>query len=332
MKMTPAFLIVASLMVFWASVFVAVFLPAMTMTENPSEIWRPWTQAEADGHRLYVANGCSYCHSLYVRTIDQGSGRIAQRGDYAGQRPAILGTERTGPDLSQEGGEHPDDWHLAHFYNPRYTRPMSLMPSMEFLGPRDVEKLTAYVQSLGGKDADFRVDRQKQWKSPAVRALRAGRDENILWLHDRVPDVWRRMPNPYPPTPAELELGKVVYQQFCTGCHGPMGDGQGPAAAYLDPPPLNFTTLRGHLVEGKYIGGLFYYQVMNGITGTAMPYFRKDLESAKIWAVSNYLATQFVGYSDSTIEPRGIPAADEPQWRNTSKPPATQPAAKGGAP
>ena len=29
---------------------------------------------------------------------------------------------------------------------------------------------------------------------------------------------------------------------------------------------------------------------MNGITGTAMPYFKRDLESEKIWDVSNYVA------------------------------------------
>ena len=87
---------------------------------------------EQAGHELYVANGCSYCHSQFIRTIDWGLGaeRIAQAGDYVEQQPAILGTERTGPDLSQEGGEHPDDWHLAHFTNPRFTRPHSLMPSL----------------------------------------------------------------------------------------------------------------------------------------------------------------------------------------------------------
>ncbi|HBD10316.1 MAG TPA: cytochrome-c oxidase, partial [Syntrophobacteraceae bacterium] len=41
-------------------------------------------------------------------------------------------------DLSQEGGEHPDDWHLAHFINPRFVRPESIMPSWEFLGTTDI--------------------------------------------------------------------------------------------------------------------------------------------------------------------------------------------------
>jgi cytochrome c oxidase cbb3-type subunit 2 len=326
MKMTAPLVVIGGLLVFWASTFIAVILPATTFREQPSAAWREWTDAETAGHRLYVENGCSYCHSQFVRAIDWdlGAERIAERGDYYRYNPAILGTERTGPDLSQAGGEHPDDWHLAHFTNPRYTRTMSLMPSWEFLGRRDIDRLTAYVQSLGGKDADYRVARQNRWKEPALAAYKAGPDKNVEWLHANVPAVWRPMPNPYPATPADLERGKKIYQQFCISCHGSMGDGQGPAAKYVDPPPLNFTTLRRHLVDGKYIGGIFYYQIMNGITGTGMPYFKRDLESEKIWDVSNYIAVSFIGYTDAGLEPRGIEAAYEPPWKNTYPPPAAE--------
>ena len=84
----------------------------------------------------------------------------------------------------------------------------------------------------------------------------------------------------------------------------------------MDPPPLNFTELRRHLVDGRYVGGIFYYQIMNGVTGTAMPYFKRELESEKIWDVSNYAAASFVGYTDADIPPKGIDAAYEPQWDN----------------
>jgi cbb3-type cytochrome oxidase cytochrome c subunit len=343
MKMTPALLVIGALLVFWSSVTIAVFLPAATMTEKPSETWRQWTPVEARGHELYNKNGCSYCHSLFVRVTDSdlGAERIAQRGDYANMQPAILGTERTGPDLSQAGGEHPDDWVVAHFVNPRNTRPMSLMPSWEFLGNGQIDELTAYIQSLGGKDADYRMDApgrgQRYWKKLAVAAYHSGPkgqpdlDKNIQWLHAQVPKVWREMPNPYPATDADLQRGQLIYQQFCINCHGPMGDGNGQAARYLDPPPLNFTTLRRNLVKVRvgdktydYIGGIFYYQIMNGITGTAMPYFKRELESEKIWNVSNYVAKQFVGYTDAGLPPKGIPASYEPPWTNTSVPPATQ--------
>jgi len=191
MKMTPAVLIIGALMVFWASAFIIVGIPSMTMKETPSEIWRQLTPEEEAGHRLYVINGCSYCHSLYIRVSDWdiGAERIAESGDYVGVEPAILGTERTGPDLSQEGGEHPEDWNIAHFTNPRHTSPISLMPSWDFLEEREIRALTAYVQALGGKAADVRQARQRQWKTQAVAAYSGGLDRNVEWLHAQVPEV-----------------------------------------------------------------------------------------------------------------------------------------------
>ena len=323
MKMTPAILIIGALLVFWASTFTMVFLPMATMEIKPSKIWRPMTDLEKEGFHLYVVNGCSYCHSLFVRVNDwqRASQRITEAGDYVGMEPTIPGTERIGPDLSQEAGEHPDDWHIAHFKNPRYTSPISLMPSWEFLGDEDIRKLIAFMQYLGMKEGDVRTARQLKWKEQAIAAFRSGVDENIRWLHNQIPAVWRPMPNPYPADAASLSRGKRIYQDFCINCHGPIGDGQGPAARFLMPPPLNFTTLRRHLEQNKYIGGIFYYQIMNGITGTAMPYFKFDLESTKIWDVSNYVAVSFLGYTDANLDPIGIDAAFEPEWKNPYSPP-----------
>jgi mono/diheme cytochrome c family protein len=222
--------------------------------------------------------------------------------------PNLLGTERTGPDLSQEGGEHPDDWHLAHFINPRYVRPESIMPNWEFLGIEKIRALIAYKQSLGYKMADFRTQRQYDWKQKAIEAFEAGPDENVQWLHSMVPEPWTRLPNPYPTTSESLRRGHRIYQGFCIGCHGPIGDGMGPAQPHLYPPPLNFTILNNRGVTG----GILYYQIMNGITGTAMPYFKKDLESEKIWDVGNYVAVYFIGQTDSDTAPRGIDASLEP--------------------
>ncbi len=333
MKMTPALLVVGALAVFWTAVFISVLLPAGTIDDrpdptDPNVIWRPMTDLERRGHQLYVENGCSYCHSQYVRPQDWvfGAERIAEPSDYYGVEPAILGTERTGPDLSQAGGQRPDDWHVAHFINPRYTRPHSVMPSWEFLDHRDdgtldpempnITALIAYVQSLGGTDADKRMARQREWGEKARAAYERGPDANVEWLHAQVPAEWRRMPNKYPPTPASLARGRRVYQQHCIGCHGPVGDGQGPAAPYLDPPPLNFTLLRRHLEQDKYIGGILYYQVMNGIAGTAMPYFKKEMGSAKIWDVSNYIAHHFIGYTDAHLA-TGVPAPYEAHHATT---------------
>lgn len=309
MKMTPSLIIFGGTTIFAAVLLIVVILPWTTISEQPSDIFRPRTELEERGRVVYVKNGCTYCHTQFVRNIDWGLGaqRVAQSGDYIHDQPHLLGTERTGPDLSQEGGEHPDDWHLAHFTNPRYVRPESIMPNWEFLGIDDIKALIAYKQSLGYKMADYRVARQKYWKQESVQAYEAGPDANVDWLHSLVPEPWRKLPNPYPTTEAGLARGHRIYQGFCIGCHGPIGDGMGPAQPYLYPPPLNFTILRDRGVSG----GILYYQIMNGITGTAMPYFKRELESEKIWDVGNYVAVTFIGQSDAGMPPKGIPAAYE---------------------
>ena len=43
-----------------------------------------------------------------------------------------------------------------------------------------------------------------------------------------------------------------------------------------------------------------------------MPYFKRELESEKIWDVGNYVAVYFIGQSDANLEPRGIDASYEP--------------------
>jgi mono/diheme cytochrome c family protein len=265
---------------------------------------------EAAGRKIYLENGCVYCHSQSIRSFDWGHGadRIAQSGDYVADEPVALGSQRTGVDLSQEGGEHPDDWHIAHFINPRYTRPSSIMPPFRWLGMERVNTLTQYVQSLGLKNADNRMKRQKFWKAESIKAYQAGPIANAKWLFDIVPKGWREIPNPYPTTDAGLQRGQKIYQNFCIGCHGPVGDGMGAAQPWIYPPPLNFTILKDRGISG----GILYYQIMNGITGTAMPYFKRDLESQKIWEVGDYVAVYFINQSDANTEPRGIDSAWEP--------------------
>ncbi len=321
MRMTAALVIAGAFMLFFATFFIVAVLPWITIPETPSDIFRPRTAAENQGRDIYVNNGCTYCHSQFIRPIDWGWGaqRIAQVGDYIADQPHLLGTERTGPDLSQEGGQRPDDWHIAHFINPRFVSPASVMPNLQWLGDEKIKLLTAYVQSLGFKMADFRVARQNFWKQKAVSAYRSGPDQNMEWIHSWVPKPWRELPNPYPPIPSAIARGHRIYQQFCIGCHGSIGDGMGPAEPFLNPPPLNFTIVKGRGISG----GIIYYQVMNGITGTGMPYFKEFLESEKIWDVGHYISTFFIGQTDADGPPEGIDAAYEPPYE-PPKPPGNK--------
>jgi len=71
------------------------------------------------------------------------------------QRPVLFGTRRVGPDLIREGGRRSNDWHLAHFYNPRGVVPTTVMPTYRWFfdeeGYPNKEGLAiiTYVQWLG---------------------------------------------------------------------------------------------------------------------------------------------------------------------------------------
>jgi cbb3-type cytochrome c oxidase subunit II len=141
MLMTPQMAAIGGLIAFFTVVFMVVFLPTTTFEPPPSENWRALNQQEMAGRTIFLNNGCIYCHSGFSRPQDiLGSqyyvySRVSEPGDYEGQGevPNLFGTIRTGPDLSQAGGYHPDDWHYAHYFNARYTTPISIMPSFQFL-------------------------------------------------------------------------------------------------------------------------------------------------------------------------------------------------------
>ena len=128
-----ALLAYSSLMFLFLSLVVSVFpamemekvkpLPGMTKLEPGSP--------EAYGRELYLKEGCTTCHTQFLRNlpVDANYGRGALAGDYALESPPLLGTQRTGPDLSNVGKRQPSDvWNLIHLYNPRAVVPTSVMP------------------------------------------------------------------------------------------------------------------------------------------------------------------------------------------------------------
>jgi cytochrome c oxidase cbb3-type subunit 2 len=86
------------------------------------------------------------CHTQQVRNIEMDNvwgDRPSIPSDYFyskkrldlwRQSPSVLGSERTGPDLTSIGERQPsEDWHLLHLYNPRAVVSESVMPSYPWL-------------------------------------------------------------------------------------------------------------------------------------------------------------------------------------------------------
>ena len=96
----------------------------------------PLDAAAARGRDLYVAEGCSYCHTQQVRPLAQDRvwGRASVAGDFTYSTPQLLGSERTGPDLSNIGARQPSAvWQSIHLYEPRALVHASIMPAYPWL-------------------------------------------------------------------------------------------------------------------------------------------------------------------------------------------------------
>ncbi len=120
----------------------------------------PYPEKALLGRQIYVREGCWYCHTQQVRPlrVDAGLGTVSQAGDYQYDYPHVLGTERTGPDLTHVSGKYEDEWHRNHLINPRPRTPEeegmagkvpgSIMPPFSYLSKEEIDNLVAYLQSL----------------------------------------------------------------------------------------------------------------------------------------------------------------------------------------
>lgn len=97
------------------------------------------------GKAVFVSNGCVACHTQQVRNVDMdkmwGSRpslaadyAAIQRTDFWRNTATLMGTERTGPDLTDIGNRQPGkDWNLVHLFNPRIVVKESVMPAYPWL-------------------------------------------------------------------------------------------------------------------------------------------------------------------------------------------------------
>lgn len=113
---------------------------APVKTRDGRQYPNPHYGAAALGRKVYIDQGCIYCHSQQVRA--KGYGGDIRRGwglrrsvarDYLYDFPHQLGTIRTGPDLSNIGVRQPSsNWHYLHLFNPQITSNGSVMPQYKY--------------------------------------------------------------------------------------------------------------------------------------------------------------------------------------------------------
>lgn len=110
----------------------------------------------------------------------------------------------------------------------------------------------------------------------------AGAHHGAQMHHWMAPAAAAQRRNPVAADAASLARGKKLFQQHCASCHGPEGRGDGPAAAALDPRPVNLAAMAGHHADGDYA-----WKIENG--RGAMPAWKGVLTANQIWDVVNYI-------------------------------------------
>jgi cytochrome c oxidase cbb3-type subunit 2 len=135
-------LVIGVLIAIMFATMLLVVLPYAQLADiRPPKGLKPYTDEQLRGRAVYIREGCIYCHTQQPRDPGQtpadgarGWGRPSVPADYVHDRPPLLGTMRTGPDLFNIGARQPSqEWHLVHLYQPRAVVPGSIMPAYPYL-------------------------------------------------------------------------------------------------------------------------------------------------------------------------------------------------------
>lgn len=307
----------ATIMFIGLTLLVAI-MPAIRNQDmnQPLPAAEPLSPEAVKGKALFVANGCVACHTQQVRNVDMDKmwgARPSLAADYADihrtdfwrNTATLMGTERTGPDLTDIGNRQPSkDWNLVHLYNPRIVVKESIMPAYPWLfkikkepsksdvvinvpagymkgkegkvvATEDALYLVAYLQSL------------KQVKLPdgtdAPAFLYKKEEKEVAGAAGAAPD------------------GKALYTTSCQSCHQANGEGL----------PGAFPPLKGSpIVTGDNLE-MYVDIIMNGYDARpeygAMAAVGNNMEwtEHEVAAVINYERTSW-GNNGKQVTPEEI--------------------------
>jgi len=284
-------------------------VPAVQMQNTePLPGQEPLTELERTGLHIYIAEGCVACHSQQVRNIEMDKmwGKrpsmpsdyyyTKERLDVWRQSPSLLGSERTGPDLTNVGVRQPiADWHYLHMYNPRTVVSESIMPAYPWLFDiKDEDKV---------RDDDHVVPIPPEFFNQPGKKVVAGKKAEALvaYLQSLVqPDIPGEMHKPFIPARAKSPLtanerpsedggeslnapdGTQIYNGTCAACHQPTG--KGIMGAF---PPLagsQIVTNDDHTLLIKIILQGYDARTDYGV----MPGFADQLTDAEVAAVATH--------------------------------------------
>ncbi len=328
-----------SLLLYIVIVLAIAVIPAIELSRvPPGPGVVDLTPLQAAGRVVFAANGCDYCHTQQVRPLDEDKpfGRPSAPGDFAYQTPELLGSERTGPDLTNVGATKGSDvWQYIHLYDPRAVVPESIMPDFKFLfkvmdkapaGETPVPIPAAFAPKHGvvipTQKAKALVAYLLSLKQTSIPGYSMG-GAAAMPASASTPAAGAAAPAAAGAAAAggyvfDAAKGQQLFVATCAACHQASGEGVpgafpplkgNPAVLDADPTLHLKTILEG--AHGKTIAGVAY--------GSAMPPFAGQLSDIQVADIANHERTSW-GNEAKEVTPEEVAAvrAGKPLGAGTS--------------
>lgn len=268
-------LFITAFLFFAGLTIVVAILPALSNEQisRPLPGTKPMSADAIAGKRIFIANGCVACHTQQVRNVDMDKvwGKrptiaadyaLIRRTDLWRNTATLMGSERTGPDLTDVGNRQGSlEWNLTHLYNPRILVKESVMPAYPWMF--EIKKEPAKGDVIVNVPPEF-LD-SEQGKVVAKKEVL----QLVAYLQSLkqtpLPDgtatpefLYKRKVQEATTDGAAVELdGSALYATHCQACH--QENGEGLAGAF---PPLKGSPI----VQADSID-LFVEIIMKGYSG-----------------------------------------------------------------
>jgi cytochrome c oxidase cbb3-type subunit II len=258
--------------------YFTVVMPAFQnqYTNLPLPGTKPLSGVAKAGKLLYIAEGCVGCHSQQVRNVEMDKmfgSRPGMAADYANigrtsiwqNTATLMGTERTGPDLTDVGNRQASkDWNLMHLYQPRSVVKQSIMPSYKWLFEMKLKPSKTDVvvsmppEFLNGKPGKLVAKKEALQLVAYILSLKqtplpTGTIPKEFLYKKAVGDI------PSSKFGDKKVDGKALYEANCVACH--QANGEGLKGAF---PPLKGSPV----VTGENLE-LYVDIIMNGYDARA---------------------------------------------------------------
>ncbi|MCO6499888.1 MAG: cbb3-type cytochrome c oxidase subunit II [Vicingus serpentipes] len=276
------------------------------------------TQSERNGLKTYISEGCVSCHTQQVRNIamdNKWGDRPSipsdyyyskQRLSFFQQSPSVLGSERTGPDLTSVGTRQPsDDWHLLHLYNPRIVVKESVMPGYSWLFEKKKKSAVSENDIVLNVSKEFVNDKYaiiaKQEALDLVSYLKSLKQADLYAVPspEFIPASTKKETVIISKGTGNLPNGEQLYMDKCASCHQLNGEGLGGA----------FPSLKGSPIVLDKNHDLMIQIILAGYDARSeyavMPAFSDQLSDAEVAAITNHEKTSW-GNNAQTISEEDV--------------------------